>query len=371
MPFFSIIVPCYNQAHFLPDCINSVLAQEFKDWEVIIVNDGSEDSTQQVAESLSKNESRIKVIQKDNGGLSSARNAGIKVAQGRYYQFLDADDLLMPLCLRTVYEKIHSENSCDIVRVGYCYVNESNTEVLHKVHAHEVRDPIQSILGGNLGPSQSIVINKAVADIIGGFDESLRSAEDWDYWMRAVKAGAKVSSISTILVSYRYVGNSMSRDAFRMYNALKIVTLRGPKKDERIKIDSPLNIDRDMNMTPIIKRQLIACLGVSVMQGKIEQSVRLFQRERSFFKLDFSDGDFSGMYSYLSFRYWNSPLEIARIMTEFYPLYEVFFKQIGLTEDQVRVALRSVFLTVHKINNKLRYGRWLGFLGSRFFKIIK
>ena len=90
----SIIVPCYNQAQYLPEALQSVLDQTYSDWECIIVNDGSPDDTDIVAKEWLIKDIRFKYIYKENGGLSSARNAGIEIAIGDFIQFLDADDIL-------------------------------------------------------------------------------------------------------------------------------------------------------------------------------------------------------------------------------------------------------------------------------------
>ena len=90
----SIIVPCYNQAQYLDECLQSVLEQTYENWECIIVNDGSPDDTEVVAKKWLEKDNRFQYLYKKNGGLSSARNAGIKQAKGVYIQLLDSDDLL-------------------------------------------------------------------------------------------------------------------------------------------------------------------------------------------------------------------------------------------------------------------------------------
>ena len=88
----SVIVPCYNQAHYLDECLQSVLDQTYQNWECIIVNDGSPDNTEEVAKKWVEKDSRFKYLLKENGGLSSARNAGINVAKGEWILPLDSDD---------------------------------------------------------------------------------------------------------------------------------------------------------------------------------------------------------------------------------------------------------------------------------------
>jgi glycosyltransferase involved in cell wall biosynthesis len=90
----SVIVPCYNQAHFLDETLNSILNQSYTNWECIIVNDGSPDDTENVVKNGTNKDHRFKYISKENGGLSSARNCGLEVAKGDFIQFLDSDDLL-------------------------------------------------------------------------------------------------------------------------------------------------------------------------------------------------------------------------------------------------------------------------------------
>lgn len=88
----SVIVPVYNVEQYLKQCIDSILNQTFKNFELILVDDGALDSCPQICDNYSKHDDRVKVIHKKNGGLSSARNAGIKVAKGKFLTFIDSDD---------------------------------------------------------------------------------------------------------------------------------------------------------------------------------------------------------------------------------------------------------------------------------------
>ena len=92
MPLISVIVPCYNQAQYLDECLQSVLDQTYTDWECIIVNDGSPDHTEEIAKKWVEKDARFRYLSKENGGLSSARNAGIEIAKGEWILPLDADD---------------------------------------------------------------------------------------------------------------------------------------------------------------------------------------------------------------------------------------------------------------------------------------
>ena len=93
MPEISIIIPVYKVEKYICECVDSILAQEYKDFEIILVDDGSPDRCPEICDNYANTDNRIKVIHKPNGGLSSARNAGLAQAKGRYVWFVDSDDL--------------------------------------------------------------------------------------------------------------------------------------------------------------------------------------------------------------------------------------------------------------------------------------
>ena len=123
---FSVIVPVYKVEKYLPACIESVLNQTFSDFELILVDDGSPDRCPQICESFKEKDNRIKVIHKPNGGLASARRAGIQVAGGNYVFNLDSDDLIEPDTLEYAAKKI-SDTNCDIVSFSYRWVKNGRT----------------------------------------------------------------------------------------------------------------------------------------------------------------------------------------------------------------------------------------------------
>lgn len=124
--FFSVIVPVYKVEEYLPACIESVLTQTFSDFELILVDDGSPDSCPEICEMYAKKDNRIKVIHKPNGGLASARRAGIKVANGEYVYNLDSDDLIENDTLEYAYKKI-KETDCEIVSFAYRWMKNGKT----------------------------------------------------------------------------------------------------------------------------------------------------------------------------------------------------------------------------------------------------
>lgn len=124
----SIIVPVYNVSRFLPECIKSVLAQSFTDWELILVNDGSTDGSGVICDTFAATDSRIKVIHKQNTGVSDSRNRALDMATGKYIIFLDADDFWCSDVFLEEMVELAEEDNLDIVRGEYKEVTESSTD---------------------------------------------------------------------------------------------------------------------------------------------------------------------------------------------------------------------------------------------------
>lgn len=128
----SIIVPIYNVEQYLPRCIDSLIRQTYRNIEIILVDDGSPDSCGEICEEYSKKDNRIKVIHKQNGGLSDARNAGLDIAQGDYLLFVDSDDWIEDETCETVL-KFAIENKADIVPFGIAKVYENGTKKIQPI----------------------------------------------------------------------------------------------------------------------------------------------------------------------------------------------------------------------------------------------
>jgi glycosyltransferase involved in cell wall biosynthesis len=129
-PAISIIVPVFNSEKDISNCVDSILSQSFKNFECILIDDGSTDNSLTLCEHYSKIDNRVKVISQKNSGVSSARNSGIKKSLGKYISFVDSDDLIMPEIYRILYKKITTEN-CDVVCCGFVHketVYSLNTE---------------------------------------------------------------------------------------------------------------------------------------------------------------------------------------------------------------------------------------------------
>ena len=130
MPAISVIIPIYNVEKYLRRCLDSVKNQTFPDWEAICVNDGSPDNSAEILEEYAKKDARFKIVNKENGGLSDARNAGMAVASGKYILYLDSDDFIHPQTMEIAYS-LASRDGSDIVSFTYDRIYRPQLMVRH------------------------------------------------------------------------------------------------------------------------------------------------------------------------------------------------------------------------------------------------
>jgi len=181
MPLVSIIIPTYNRANFLLKTIQSIFKQTFKDFELIVINDGSDDNTREIIDSLNY---KIHYYFQKNRGVSAARNVGIKSSDCKWFAFLDSDDLWRKKKLQIQMERIQQDQSIKI-----CYTNEKwlrNGQHLNQKKKHQKYSGwiLEKMLPLCLISPSSVVIAREVFDEVGLFDESLPACEDYDLWLR-------------------------------------------------------------------------------------------------------------------------------------------------------------------------------------------
>ncbi len=124
-PLISVIIPVYKTEKYLKTCVDSVCLSDYKNLQIILVDDGSPDNCPELCDNIAKTDERIKVIHKENGGLSSARNAALDVMTGEYVTFIDSDDVIKPDMISSMYDIAHKEK-CDIVKVGMVLTEDEN-----------------------------------------------------------------------------------------------------------------------------------------------------------------------------------------------------------------------------------------------------
>ena len=135
----SVIIPAYNIEDYIGRCLDSIISQTYKNLEIIVVDDGSRDYTGEILDNYAKKDRRIKVIHKENGGVSSARNKGIEAAEGDYIGFIDGDDLIEPEMYKTLVDLLEEENA-DIAHCGYQMVFPDRIDYYHNTGKKNKRE---------------------------------------------------------------------------------------------------------------------------------------------------------------------------------------------------------------------------------------
>ena len=212
----TVIIPAYNQGHYLAQAVESVLAQTDPDFEVVVVDDGSTDDTAQVAQGFS--DPRVRYVYQENAGLSAARNAGIAHARGRYLTFLDSDDLFMPEKLALLVEALETESQAGLVAGQAIPIDEDGRLTGRAFDQPLPREGRQLLLGNPLHVG-SVLLRRSWQEKVGLFDQSLRSYEDWDMWLRLALAGCPMRWVDKPVSKYRFHTAQMTRDGAQMTTA--------------------------------------------------------------------------------------------------------------------------------------------------------
>jgi glycosyltransferase involved in cell wall biosynthesis len=210
-PLISIVIPCYNQAHFLGEAIESVLAQTYPYHEIIVVDDGSLDATSEVAACYPA----VRCVRQRNSGLSAARNAGVKVSRGQFLVFLDADDRLLADALESGLNCFQGHPECAFVSGHYRHINADGSARFQFPQRQLEIDPYQMLLQRNyIGMHATVMYRREIFETVGGFATSLQSCEDYDMYLRIVRKHS-VRRHDRIVAEYRSHEASMSMDAAR------------------------------------------------------------------------------------------------------------------------------------------------------------
>lgn len=248
-PLVSIITPCYRQADFLSQAIDSVLAQSYPAVELLVVNDGSDDGTENVARSYGR---RVRYVWQKNAGVAAARNAGIHAATGRYLLFLDADDALHPEAVAWHMEALQGEQNAISVQ-GYRRFRDDPFDpdqpdqlppdnFTASLPLIFMSDPVLSqplcslpasrhsllpyLIHSTFGPPHCFLAPKAAVSKVGGFDERRAGCADWDLWLRLALEGIEVVTVPRAGAYYRRHAGSVSTHSLAMLRDRTAVLLQ-------------------------------------------------------------------------------------------------------------------------------------------------
>lgn len=206
MPKISVIIPCYNQGAYLKEAVESVLAQTYEDFEIIIVNDGSTDNTKALAHSWMKQDPRIYFIEQTNQGLASARNNGIKISRGEFILPLDADDKISPNYLGLAVSEFNADSKLSIVYGRAELFGELQEDWLLPYFS------LEEMLKRNLIYC-SAIFRKTTFSKTTGYNPNMKYGwEDWDLWLSMIEQNAIFYKLDETVFYYRIKEISMVKD---------------------------------------------------------------------------------------------------------------------------------------------------------------
>ena len=209
VPKVSIIMPSYNAESYIEDSVKSVLSQTYKDWELIIINDGSSDRTEEICKKYTSFDDRIIYLFQENSKQATARNNGLKIAKGDIIAFLDSDDLWLPNKLELSLSYFDLDKFDLIFTDAYFgnddeIENESNLKKLNVIDSEYFgKEAIAQFIELNRIPILTVLVKKQIIENINFFDHQCVPAEDYDLWLRLLKVGCRFRSIDLPLSIYR------------------------------------------------------------------------------------------------------------------------------------------------------------------------
>ncbi len=208
LPTITIIMPCYNAVEHLPRSVGGVLAQTFTDWELIAVNDGSTDTT--LAWLQSCIDSRLRVHSQVNQGVSVARNAGLRLAQGNYVAFLDADDTWEPTFLEKMLAALAPHENAVLAYCGWQNLGLSGDRAQPFIPPdYEVSGKREILFAGCRWPVHAVLTRRSAIDAAGGFNPHLKNAEDYALWLE-VAGTRRIVRVSEVLAYYHFHGDEQA-----------------------------------------------------------------------------------------------------------------------------------------------------------------
>ena len=219
----SVIIPCFNQSQFLEETCNSLIVQTYKDWEAIIIDDGSTDNTKLVAATICKKDSRFNYLYQENRGLSAARNKGLEFATGDFIQLLDSDDMLAA----DKFEKSISfiENYDIVITNFHLFTKDVKEDTVPYCELNKIPFDYKTLLiywdiNFTFPPHCCLVKKSTIGKTT--FVNELKAKEDWIFWLDLFKKNPKIKFINEELAYYRLHQNSMTQQKEFMYSNTKL-----------------------------------------------------------------------------------------------------------------------------------------------------
>lgn len=265
MPLISIIIPVYNGEKTIRETVLSVINQTFTEIEIVVINDGSTDSTLETISNIT--DPRLKVISFPNAGLSASRNRGIQLASGEYISFIDADDIWTPDKIESQFNALTQNTAAGVAYSWTDWIDESG-QIIYGGGHHTFSGNVYTylFLGDFIEGGSNVLIRRSVFDTIGGFNETIQYSEDWEMWLRIARKYEFVA-VPKVQILYRISTGSMSSNVLGMEAAslaiIQQAIAQSPQSIEHLKSHCLANrykylIYKTLDGCPMRKNGIIA-----------------------------------------------------------------------------------------------------------------
>jgi glycosyltransferase involved in cell wall biosynthesis len=215
MPLVSVVIPTYNRAHLIREALESVFSQTFKDYEVILIDDGSTDGTEAIIQEHYAG--RLRYVKQKNTGISGARNRGIALAKGKYVAFLDSDDRWLPEKLQKQFDYMEAHPKTGLLCTKLARYEIGGDGKMEICPAGFPKHFSELLEGPNFIPTTTTMVRRECFEKTGVFDPALQVAEDWDLWIRIGKV-YEMHCLDDILAEHRDHPQKTTRDLIKVYD---------------------------------------------------------------------------------------------------------------------------------------------------------
>lgn len=265
-PAVSVIMPAYNVSRYIASAIESVLAQTFTDYEIAVVNDGSPD-TEELERAVAPYRDRIIYIKQENRGCGAARNTAIRATRGRYIALLDPDDMWESDYLAVQVDYLERDPSIDVLYPNAIIFGDmpDSGKLFMDICPSDGEVTFEKLINEQCNVMMGVTARREIIERVGMFDEALRSTEDFDLWLRILKAGGRIAYHRRPLTRYRRRRGSLSSDPVWMCQHVLIV------------LDK---VERTMNLTDTERE------AVSRKRERLGALLRFYEGKRAFFRGD-------------------------------------------------------------------------------------
>ncbi|MGQ4649262.1 glycosyltransferase [Lyngbya aestuarii] len=284
IPLVSVIIPAYNAAQFLAEAIESVISQTFTDWELLVIDDGSTDSTASLVQRYSQQDYRVRLFSQVNQGVSYTRNLGVEMTQGKFIAFLDADDRWLPdkLAVQIKFLNERSDVGISFGRVKFISYDGNFTGQFSTGRLTEIK-PEYLLYENPTTTTSNWVVRREVFQCCGGLDQSMSYSEDVDWLFRVMlKKQWQIEGIDQILMCYRTNSTGLSSELYRMEDGWNLLISKAMNQAPEL-VSKHYSLAKAVHLRYFARRairlKLPSQVGVSFVNRALQSDWRLLFKE--------------------------------------------------------------------------------------------